>query len=441
MSFKRFRNQDLIHTTIKTHPEYNFTVHNGKTFFQREKTQKGDISAEALRHVPTGSVSLYELNIDRGHVNIEEDIPPGNYIRLHSRDIVDTRDLISAKSSLRDLSGNELTLNSLHVNSRNLLPAEADLEIKYPLSASIGRIYVPEDTRTTPRYSRVAVAGPNGLKHPIVEGPHENRKYVLALENLINFPDDLQNGNFDSNYKLQKVNIICIPGIFTGSSIKKESIKLNYFVNGKLIATAVDKAGKMICTFATTAALINQVIGDVIYNQGLIILNNSTAIDSTHQENYFSTSATTNPSWLNFGTGIKQTGKELETGLCPASAYSVTFKGTNKIPTLSMFSFSEIGEHNYSNNPTFLDSKLEDNSSLLGEYLLTNSSFEENKKNIKSINKSPYPDHEEDHINTTYISKVGIYDKDKNLIAVATLANPAKKTEKRDFMIKMKIDF
>ena len=36
---------------------------------------------------------------------------------------------------------------------------------------------------------------------------------------------------------------------------------------------------------------------------------------------------------------------------------------------------------------------------------------------------------------------VGIYDKDKNLIATATMANPIKKTEDKDYMVKMRIDF
>ena len=40
----------------------------------------------------------------------------------------------------------------------------------------------------------------------------------------------------------------------------------------------------------------------------------------------------------------------------------------------------------------------------------------------------------------TYISKVGIYDKDKNLIAVAKLATPVKKTEERDLTFKLKLD-
>ena len=40
----------------------------------------------------------------------------------------------------------------------------------------------------------------------------------------------------------------------------------------------------------------------------------------------------------------------------------------------------------------------------------------------------------------TYISKIGIYDKDRNLIGIAKLATPVKKTENREFTFKLKLD-
>ena len=40
----------------------------------------------------------------------------------------------------------------------------------------------------------------------------------------------------------------------------------------------------------------------------------------------------------------------------------------------------------------------------------------------------------------TYISKIGIYDKNKNLIGVTTVAKPVKKTEDREFTFKLKMD-
>ena len=57
------------------------------------------------------------------------------------------------------------------------------------------------------------------------------------------------------------------------------------------------------------------------------------------------------------------------------------------------------------------------------------------------MNKSLFTQHEEDFDNVVYISKIGIYDEDKNLIGVASLANPVKKTEIREFMFKLRLDF
>jgi len=41
----------------------------------------------------------------------------------------------------------------------------------------------------------------------------------------------------------------------------------------------------------------------------------------------------------------------------------------------------------------------------------------------------------------TFISKVGIFDKEKNLIGIAKIATPVKKTEDRDLTFKLKLDF
>jgi hypothetical protein len=40
----------------------------------------------------------------------------------------------------------------------------------------------------------------------------------------------------------------------------------------------------------------------------------------------------------------------------------------------------------------------------------------------------------------TYISKVAIYDQYKNVIGIATVATPVKKTEERDLTFKLKLD-
>ena len=40
----------------------------------------------------------------------------------------------------------------------------------------------------------------------------------------------------------------------------------------------------------------------------------------------------------------------------------------------------------------------------------------------------------------TYISKIAIYDEKKNVIGVAKLANPVRKTANREFTFKLKLD-
>ena len=59
---------------------------------------------------------------------------------------------------------------------------------------------------------------------------------------------------------------------------------------------------------------------------------------------------------------------------------------------------------------------------------------------IKNIVTSSYTNHSASLKPVTYISKVGIYDKDKNLIAVASLANPVRKLEERSYTFKLKLD-
>jgi hypothetical protein len=60
---------------------------------------------------------------------------------------------------------------------------------------------------------------------------------------------------------------------------------------------------------------------------------------------------------------------------------------------------------------------------------------------IKNTTQSPYSDTNAAFRKTTYISKVGIYDEDQNLIGIATVSKPVKKTEERDLTFKLKIDF
>ena len=66
--------------------------------------------------------------------------------------------------------------------------------------------------------------------------------------------------------------------------------------------------------------------------------------------------------------------------------------------------------------------------------------IEDPSTDIKNIVSSSYEDETPLFNKETYISKIGIYDENKNLIAIAKLATPVKKTEQRDLTFKLKLD-
>ena len=139
--------------------------------------------------------------------------------------------------------------------------------------------------------------------------------------------------------------------------------------------------------------------------------------------------------WKTFGSGIPTVGTAINSGSVVQSSCEVKFKGTNKIPTLTMMAFAEKGKYNYSSNPTFLSSS--DSSLSVSKAKI----YAEKAKKIKNIAETKFANFQMPFKSTTYITKVGIYDENKNLIAVASLANPVKKTSDRDYLIKMRLDF
>jgi hypothetical protein len=59
---------------------------------------------------------------------------------------------------------------------------------------------------------------------------------------------------------------------------------------------------------------------------------------------------------------------------------------------------------------------------------------------IQNIAKSDYTNASEPFEPITYVSKIGIYDERKNLIAIAKLARPVKKNEQDGYTFKISID-
>ena len=120
-----------------------------------------------------------------------------------------------------------------------------------------------------------------------------------------------------------------------------------------------------------------------------------------------------------------------------SASYTMEFKGTQTIPTLTMFAYAPKNDLNWSNNPTYLASSSADGviNSASSVYLEDNTSW-----NIKNTVSSSFSNYSASFKPQTFISTIGIYDDDDNLVAIAKVANPVKKTNEQDYTFKLKLD-
>lgn len=267
-----------------------------------------------------------------------------------------------------------------------------------------------------------------------------DRPEINSLKNALNsytiFSKHYTFSSSLGNKSDQKINLISIPSVFFGSSIKKRSVKLDFNVSGTLLGRIEDLYGNGEL-IETTGSNSGSVAGVVLYNHGFIVLTGSWNLDNNHTEGYiFSpSSATDNPKWVYWGAGYNLTGAA---NPIISSSYDMDFDGVNYIQTVTMMAHAEKGELNHSNNPTYIKyAEL----SKHGFVSSSTSFFESDQKEIKNITKYAYENYTGSLEKQTYITKIGIYDERKNLIAFAKLSKPIRKTEGRDFTFKLKLDF
>jgi hypothetical protein len=263
------------------------------------------------------------------------------------------------------------------------------------------------------------------------------KRRVYALKNTLNSYLHLsQHYSYNSSFgnkAEQALNLVSIPSIFYGSGIEKGSVEMGYYVSGTLIAKLEDikKNGELI---QTTGALgSGSVAGVVLYNEGFIVLTGSWQLDPAFQETliYNPAPAGDYPRWINWGAGHGQNPNSTA-----SSSFDLAFKGTSYINTVTMMAHADKGELNHSNNLTYL--KVAESSSVATSSSIAYVEYPYGE--IKNTSYYPYENFTGSLQKQTYISKIGIYDEHKNLIGIAKLATPVRKTENRDFTFKLKVD-
>ncbi len=401
MTYRKFGGQDLIYNTLVTKPEYNFLVYSGSVYRNNYVPVDGDFSNK-VGHISAGEISLHEININRPSDSLVYSFIEKDTTRYANRTITTSQ----FDDQTQYANGTQITQS-------------------YPMKAGLTRIFVPSgDEFSDHSFANMGSA----------TSAAANKKYIRALRNVIESRSDFgQQFNY-GNLGTQEVNMICIPAIFYGSKVDRKSIVLNYYVTGALVGQIQDADGNGVL-IETVGPRSGSAAGVALYEQGILLLTGSWDLSSGNYTDKFFSSSPSIMTWKTFGSGIPTVGTAINSGSIVQSSCEVKFKGTNKIPTLTMMAFAEKGKYNYSSNPTFLSSS-DSNLSISKAKI-----YAEKPKKIKNITETKFANFQMPFKSTTYITKVGIYDENKNLIAVASLANPVKKTSDRDYLIKMRLDF
>ena len=206
MPLKKFTSNDIFYNTIKAYPHIQLDIYGGKIYYQNATQIDGAFTA-SVPCVPPGNISLYELNVDRNEAQTGLIYPF----------IVKNGTL----SNFKTISTSEFSNDFQYGDT---------LTGSYPLSASISREYWP-----------------TGEGLPDIVG--HKRSHVFALRNTLNYYQYLSQAyTFDSNLGdkgFQELSLISIPSIFYGTSIKKGTVDLKFYISGTLIGTSSVTANKM----------------------------------------------------------------------------------------------------------------------------------------------------------------------------------------------------
>ena len=384
MPYYKFGPNDIFHNVIKTYPQCKFFIYSGSIYYKNRTTVTGSHTSN-VTHTPSGHISLYEMNVDR---------PSGGLIYPF---------VTKGGSSMAPR-----TISTKDFQNISKYGYGDDLTGSYPLSASLSKEYYALDG---------------------------SRTRITALKNTLNYYTPLsRHYNFSSslgNKATQALGLVSIPSIFYGSRIKKGTVNLKFYITGTLIGELRDEnqRGELVQVGPVGSPGSGSVAGVVLYNEGFLVLTGSWSLSNAIQDQYVG-ATNDNPRWRYFAQSISGS------ITAQASSFSLDFKGTNPVPVTTMFAHAPVARLNHSANPTFIEHGQTTTPS-------TGSSIyrDNHELKIKNTVSSAYADPTGSFRKQTYISKIGIYDEKRNLIGIAKLATPVKKTEEREYTFKLKLDF
>jgi len=515
MPFYKFDKFDKIVNTIKAYPKVEFTIWSGSVFYNNHAQTASN------SNVPNGFISLYNMNVGRvgsgsltvagtppisdlvypfvikGENNYEsmKEVGSSNYLNNY-----EVGDQVNGKYPLTA----SITRNLYYYDGKKDFVIEnadgtIDQEELNKIDSQTRSDWAPFDPLTVksgdnsdhPKAKAFKFILQQGVKdshHGLIDDNLFNpdisiikefftgdagqrgrrRRYLESLKNTLNhytyMSKHYQYKNpGDWNKQTQPLNLINIPSIFYGNSIKKGSVNLKFYVTGTLIGELLDEKqnGELIQIGPEGSTGSGSVAGVALYNEGFVLLTGSwdlSGLSAGQQiDDYVGLGIATDKiaKWIHFGASLPSWRRQRINSIVNAdltvkdwadqpvyavsSSFKLDFKGVNVVPTMTMFAHAKKGELNHSNNFSYIDLislTASSEASMVNKYEYV----ESDKTKIKNIVKSEHDNYKEPFQKHTYISKIGIYDENQNLIAVAKLSNPIKKKEDRELTFKMKLD-
>jgi len=484
MALFKFDDNDIFINTLESYPEYSFYIVSGTVYIDNYPNLSGShdsytvntgignkFGGNTVLGVPEGFISLYEKNINRPSGSIiyplDETSGSSNHLGTDAQAIAligphhDYR-LFSTRVSETDATGSLIRAYVVKDGPKNSIKVVDNptyntayqfgdrIETRYKLSSSISQFYysaqagnkltsitgrIPWGVKEyLPGEGQFTYGVPYSIQGVLEKYSHKSPHFKMITE----APTPVR------DLALAEMCLIDIPSIFYGKKIKPGTVELNYFMSGSLIGTLKDRGqnGELIQTFDldSPSNYSGSVVGIVMYSEGVIILTGSHQIGLDNGITYIdqagaSTGVQTNK-WTHFGSGMHQNLPASNVTL-PSASFEVKYQGISQTPTMMVMAHAKYGQLNWSNNPTYLKhGDLNFDTSTISNYRYIQQDVKITNTEHTNLSSSvPLEKRKE-----TYITKVAIYDEKRNLIGVASLANPVRKTEDRQYTFKLKID-
>ena len=476
MAFRKIGENDFFLNTMKAQPHNKFFIFDTYVYYNNESLVTGSSGnrntgsqARTVKNVPRGFVSLYEYNIDRPHsgnvgrsnwVNraivgggiIPSGSPPpqsfgyfGGAMGLHSpasyTDLKAAYDDTTEPVTFLPNNGTiyaYISKDSARSSFKTVAPVSYNTEysygavqsFQYPLSSSITREYTDTPSSSAGDYN----------------------KHYVALRNRLNFYGArsqqyiVKGPTWDKD--TQTLNMIHIPSIFYGTKIEPGTVSLKFYWTGSLVAELRDnrRNGELIQQSDTddgTGVLgySGSCAGVVMYDEGIVILTGSW--DMSDQTARLIDASAVKPKWIYWGVGANDGTVKGSDGIDSTFAnvsFDMSFKGNTETQVMTLFAHARRGEANYSNNPTFLKFGQEKVNYTSSHVYQENPNLLMKNTVSSSFGTTNNFDYTSSFERQVYISRIGVYDKSKNLIGLATLSNPILKKEDQSYTFKLKMD-